>query len=484
MSIADQITRLNNAKAAIMDSISNKGVDVPGDALLDELPALIDSIEVGSSEGGDPLYETMWNAITNNNTDYQYLFHKYDGTELDVSKLDTSNVTKMAYMFSYCTQVSELDVSGFDTSNVVEMQYMFNHCSNLISIGDSSNFDTSNVTRMDYMFGYCGNLDALDVGNFDTSNVNTMYGIFMDCTSLIELDISNFDTSNVTNMSYMFNNCKALEELSINNFDMTKVTSTNNMFRYCTSLHIIRLDNCSNDTINKIITSSGFPTDAIEGVTRTIYCKEENAADLTAPTNWVFSFITEEEIIPPTIVPETPSEPEIILTLYEPYEFKNDTSLTEVTTTVNESHTDLSDMFYGCINLTSVNTTDWNTENVTTMSSMFNNCQSLTSLDLSSFNTSNVTSMAKMFAYCYNLEELDIRNFEISQETAIGSMFNSCSNLKVLYLNDCSATTIARLLEGGVVPTRENDDGVMYVNEDTYQTAKNLVPDGWTVFTE
>ena len=63
------------------------------------------------------------------------------------------------------------------------------------------------------------------------------------------------------------------------------------MFSGCTSLHTLRLDNCSNDTISKIIASGGFPTNAIEGVTRTIYCKEENAAGLTAPTNWVFSYV-------------------------------------------------------------------------------------------------------------------------------------------------------------------------------------------------
>jgi hypothetical protein len=63
------------------------------------------------------------------------------------------------------------------------------------------------------------------------------------------------------------------------------------MFSGCSKLHTLRLDNCSNDTINKIITSSGFPIKTIEGVTRKIYCKEENAAGLTAPTNWIFEYI-------------------------------------------------------------------------------------------------------------------------------------------------------------------------------------------------
>ena len=63
------------------------------------------------------------------------------------------------------------------------------------------------------------------------------------------------------------------------------------MLRMCTSLHTLRLDNCDNTTISKIIKSSGFPINAIEGVTRTIYCKRANAEGLTAPTNWAFSYI-------------------------------------------------------------------------------------------------------------------------------------------------------------------------------------------------
>ena len=53
-------------------------------------------------------------------------------------------------------------------------------------------------------------------------------------------------------------------------------------------------------------------------------------------------------------------------------------------------------MFAGCVGLTSVaGTPDFS--NVTDMSSMFSGCISLTSLDLSSFNTASVTNMGNMF---------------------------------------------------------------------------------------
>ena len=43
-----------------------------------------------------------------------------------------------------------------------------------------------------------------------------------------------------------------------------------------------------------------------------------------------------------------------------------------------------------CSSLTSLNLSNFNTNNVTNMSYMFNKCSSLTSLNLSNFNTNNV----------------------------------------------------------------------------------------------
>ena len=51
MAISDEITRLQNAKAALKTSIEGKGVTVSSDATLDDYPALVDSIEAGGSGG-------------------------------------------------------------------------------------------------------------------------------------------------------------------------------------------------------------------------------------------------------------------------------------------------------------------------------------------------------------------------------------------------------------------------------------------------
>ncbi|EJU4184932.1 InlB B-repeat-containing protein [Listeria monocytogenes] len=98
------------------------------------------------------------------------LFWRSVATSLDLSNLDTSNVTDMFGMFSYCAATS-LDVSNFDTSNVTNMEAMFYDCA--ATSLDVSNFDTSNVVEMRTMFCYSA-VTSLDLSNFDTSNAITV----------------------------------------------------------------------------------------------------------------------------------------------------------------------------------------------------------------------------------------------------------------------------------------------------------------------
>ena len=97
--------------------------------------------------------------------------------------------------------------------------------------------------------------------------------------------------------------------------------------------------------------------------------------------------------------------------------------------------TDMKHMFEGCKALTSLDLTNFNTEKVTDMACMFFNCQNLSSLDLSYyFNTTNVTNMISMFYYCQNLSSLDLSYFNTTNVTDMYSMFKGCSALTSLDL--------------------------------------------------
>ena len=176
-------------------------------------------------------------------------------TSVDLSVLDTSEVTNMVIMFASCSSLTSLDVSNFDTSKVTNMDSMFGGGSSLTSL-DVSNFDTSKVTNMSSMFSECGNLTSLDVSNFDTSAVTNMAGMFDSCSNLTNLDVSNFDTSQVTGMGSMFYGCSNLTNLDLINFNTSQVTDMFSMFKECNKLTQITVS-------NKWVIKSGTGTDSM-----------------------------------------------------------------------------------------------------------------------------------------------------------------------------------------------------------------------------
>ena len=167
---------------------------------------------------------------------YEWFSRCYYLTSIDLSLLDTSNVTYMSYMFADCSALTSLDLSGFDTGNVEGMSEMFRGCSGLTSL-DVSGFDTGNVTDMSYMFYNCTNLAELDVSGWDTGNVTDMRYMFGSCSGLTSLDVSGFDTGNVTNMSGMFYYCRRLENIYASElWNVGGVISSLTMFGECSNL--------------------------------------------------------------------------------------------------------------------------------------------------------------------------------------------------------------------------------------------------------
>ena len=195
------------------------------------------------------------NVDTSNVTDMSYMFNIGNVadptrtllTYLDISGFDTSKVTDMSCMFRYCGSLPSLDLSSFDTSNVTNMNSMFALCEALTSL-DLSSFDTSSVTDMSHMFSCCESLPSLDLSTFDTSNVADMSSMFYNCSGLPALDFNSFDTRNVKSMYQMFYNCSELESLDLSSFDTSNVQSMYSMFEGCSGL--IALDLSSFNTRN------------------------------------------------------------------------------------------------------------------------------------------------------------------------------------------------------------------------------------------
>ena len=272
--------------------------------------------------------------------------------ELDLSSFDTRNVTDMSGMFmggykdpGFSATVS-LNLSSFNTEKVTDMSLMFYDTYFDLSGLNLGNFDTENVIDMGGMFCDCDSLTTLNLNNFDTSNVKTMGSMFSGCSSLTTLDVSSFDTKKVTDMNYMFSGCSSLAELNLKNFDTSSVGSMSGMFCGCSALTIIDL--------------SSFDADSVYD------------------TEW---------------------------------------------------------MFANCTNLKNVDLSNFAENKIKSTRCMFKDCSSLTNVNFGSFETSNIENMTEMFSGCSSLTELDISSFSYRALIDKSYMFYGCADLKTIIVD-------------------------------------------------
>lgn len=95
-----------------------------------------------------------------------YLFSQYNGTSVEelISYNDTSEVTKMNFMFNSCGSLTS--IPQLDTSKVISMERMFSYCSKLVTIPA---LDASKVSHTNNMFAQCTSLSSIGLYGFTHS---------------------------------------------------------------------------------------------------------------------------------------------------------------------------------------------------------------------------------------------------------------------------------------------------------------------------
>ena len=102
---------------------------------------------------------------------------------------------------------------------------------------------------------------------------------------------------------------------------------------------------------------------------------------------------------------------------------------------------DMSRMFYLCESMTSLDLSGLNTSNVTNMSYMFAN-SGVTSLDLSGFDTGNVTDMSSMLSTCRQLTDVNLSSFNTENVVNMSGMFYQSDQLRVLDLTNFNIESV------------------------------------------
>ena len=314
------------------------------------------SKDISSKQDGSVM---LWYTDKDNNSLYEISIGSENGS--------VEANTNGSGMFAYLDNVSSLDLSGLDTSNMTSMTHMFYNSSKLVNI-DLSEFKTSKLLYFNNMFNGCSSLVNLDLSSFDTSKISNFSNLFKDCTSLKKINLSSFDTHSATIFAFTFMNCQSLENLNLSNFNTSKVTDMSGMFYNCSSLTSLDLSNFN--TTNVTSMGSGMFYN----------CNKLTSLDLS---NFNTSKVTDMS----DMFNSCSSLININLSSFN---------------TINL--TNMYSMFYRCSALSSLDLSSFNISKVTNMYKTFMLCSNLTTIYVSDlWSTSSVTNSNNMFGNCTSL---------------------------------------------------------------------------------
>ena len=310
----------------------------------------------------------------------------------------------------------------------------------------NESFKTFTPTTLSRFFAFLAELETITgLEYLNTANVTDMSFLFDHCQKLTSLDLSNFNTAKVTNMNRMFTNCSNLKAIyASDKFKTAAVTKSENMFSYCNSLSG-DIDWTSDKATDKTYAKTGGGYFRDKAYDNRPYVKY---ADGTLTFRCGYKKILGEneyelnsgEKLPKWNTHNTKISKVVFEASFANARptscyawFQNFIKLKQIEGIENlntENVTNMSDMFYSCSGLISLDVTHFNTANVTSMRGMFDGCSGLISLDVTHFNTANVTSMSYMFYGCNKLKEIYVSDKFVTDDVISSEyMFMGCSSL-------------------------------------------------------
>lgn len=377
------------------------------------------------------------NFNTSNVTNMEGMFRGCRSlTSLDISNFNTSNVTNMGVMFSSCSRLTSLDVSNFNTSSVTSMMYMFSGCHNIESL-DVSNFNTEKVRSMYNMFQSCSKLSTLDLSNFNTTNVSGMdlmlAGLklkslilgkqFIPLKGMAEQgEISEIISLN-ENPTSIASNCfndqiKANTILIVPSGSVDLYKATDGWKEFA-----VIMDENDKKEVYGVFKDGVLAIYADEkrnekdGDTYDVVSEDGKYSGWDKIKNSIATIVIDSSL--------RNTYPDHFHLWFTKSQVKIIIGLEHVNT---KNVTNMFSLFGACSKLESVDLSSFNTDNVSDMRDMFQKCLSLKTLDLSKFNTSKVTAkyMSNMFYGCEQLTSVTIsKDFTQFPE----KLFADCKNL-------------------------------------------------------
>lgn len=490
MSVADQITRLNTAKADIKTAIESHSITVPSDAHIDTYDDYIKQI-------GDSTYWThdwKWkrpagwpdiDTLYDNSPNYCWMVASFDcrrrvadsnikdgfvvyftGTGtiyIERYKLvdgefvlaNTETFTSGTYFELLPTDEGDYVVYRIRMSQINTPYARFGggstNTSNFDAVRKSNDYTVYNTTIMELIVNGSRSMNLpaprspylrrYEVKNFKSpsSSYVTKWANLRNNPSLEYLDAS-FDTTNGNTAFTALNACffynRSLKVLKLNNWNVANVTTLADCFAQCSSLERIEGINTWNTAKVTSLSEPFYNCTAL----KEINVSNWNTALVTTMVNCFYMCSSLE-----TIDISGWNTVKVTNMSYMFYRNLALKSLTIGTNFVATALTNMSYMFANCISMTTnpLSGRTWASGKVTNYTWMFYANYALTEMDMSNWDLTKVTSASyaqNVFAYCYSLRKVVLPS---TTKAMYANYFDYCYNLETIIINATTPPTWA-----------------------------------------
>ena len=414
---------------------------------------------------------------------------------LNLTNVDVSSIEDMYGMFRDCTNLTFVNITGWDTSNVTDMGGMFRGCTKLKEIRGISDLNVNNVERFSELFYNCTSLESVDLSSWNTGNAIELHGMFKGCNLDVFTGIETLNVSSAKDLNNIFASTKSEKILNLSRWNVV-AESVNEAFLNANLLGLVApnwiIEDDEPSTVRSIFGNANIGSIDIPGwnllsFNRSSYIFNNCNCDSLNVSDWTFGpYCTSLSGLfwgcyASIIDISTWTIEGTVTAVTNMFAYSRVTDIIGLNgNIINSSVTDMSGLFEGCYNLTSIDTSDWDCSNVERASGIFMDCRVLSSIDISNCGfTSNLISAHNLFRNCKAATSINITGLSLRRASDIYNMFQGCEALESIIgieKMDCSsATSFNNMFKGCKELT--NIDLSQWTVTDSVKTMTNMFAD-------
>lgn len=493
---SQNVQKVKDAFEKTKTALVKRGVTIPEDAKLSDVPNLVESVK-----------NVSMCLITRTDPDgYDYCVE--------------STISGPVYLANRCLNDTKADTIIIDFSTlpsgeaptVASIEHMFDGCASLVEV-HFYNTDVAvwdDVTSMSSLFRGCSSLNEADIDSISACYVADVSYMCSGCASLESFSAdgvysgSSDVTPAITNCSHMFEGCQSLVDVSLTSESYITVTDCSYMFSGCTSLPYAPIpmlgESVESEPINAVsmyadcssIEEVVFDPGACKmlGNAESMFNGCSSLRSIVLPEYWGMAIGNAASMLSRCSSLETLDIPDYCgVAMYNSdYMFDGCSKLSALTfgKGFGQSIEKARYMFRGCSSLTDLTFPEANTSGdfetadfgvmITDSEGMFWQCSNLTTITLPKTFGAKITNSKDMFYFCSSLE-----NVTSPFEMHVSLSFVTCTKL--------TAASIKNILASLKAPDSSDPKPTLKLSGASYKIYESLddpykaeaLANGWTI---